>query len=97
MTDNVSTISLLRGQILQSNATEVLSLLGNLREELNNNSALVQELTTPAVISELHRLLVEHLKVDPRAMMLKTRVPGRVRRAVLFVQAMENGVKRVVK
>lgn len=59
--------------------------------------ALIQEVTQPVVITELHTKLIETFGVDRRAMMLKNRVPGRDRRALLFVRAMQNGLNRIVE
>lgn len=84
----------LKEAILSKDQAAVLESLAELKVALNGNTALVDQITSPPVITELHNMLVEHLGVHPRAMMLRARVPGRVRRAVLFVQAMENGVKR---
>ncbi len=87
-------IQKLKETILTKDSAAVLAALGELKNAINGNDALVDEITNPTVITELHNMQVEQLGVHPRMMMLRTRVPGRVRRAVLFVQAMENGVKR---
>lgn len=59
--------------------------------------SLIQEVTQPVVITELHTKLIETFGVNRRAMMLKNRVPTRDRRAMLFVRAMQNGLNRIVE
>lgn len=61
---------------------------------LGNDLELVNAIVEPRVISTLHQRLNERLGVPPRAMMLKTRVPLRRQRALMFVKAMQNGVRR---
>ena len=55
---------------------------------------LAKWITEPANITQLHEDLTEHLGVSPRMMQLKNRIPHRQRRAVFFIKAMLNGVKR---
>lgn len=56
---------------------------------------MIQDITQPAVITDLHKKLIETFGVNNRAMMLKNRVPLRNNRALLFVKAMQNGLSRV--
>lgn len=75
----------------------VLAMLGHMKEDclVMENVELVQEVTSPAIIAELHELLIEHLGANNRNMLVKGRVPNIRKRAYCFVQAMENGVKRL--
>ena len=44
----------------------------------------------------MHELLVEHLAVPQKVMRVKDRSEHRQRRAYMFVEAMEHGVRRVL-
>lgn len=55
----------------------------------------INALVTPVEITELHKLLTEHLEVPPKTMMVKGRITTRPRRAALFCRAMLNGLSRV--
>jgi hypothetical protein len=73
-----------------------LSLLEELEHKiLQGDSESVNELIRPVEITELHKLLTEHLGVQPRAMLVKGRITTRPRRALLFCKAMQNGVNRL--
>lgn len=64
---------------------------------LDNDQELINTITDPRVITSLHERLIERLGVNPRAMQLKRRVPARKQRALFFIKAMQNGVRRVQK
>lgn len=86
----------LEREIRDGDAQQVQSRLAEIYEELlGNDMDLVNSIVEPRVISSLHQRLNERLGVPPRAMMLKTRVPLRKQRALMFVKAMQNGVRRV--
>lgn len=74
-------------------AKEALQLMLTCAE--NKDALLIQEVTQPAVITDLHTKLIETFSVNRRAMMLKNRVSVRDRRALLFIRAMQNGLRRV--
>ena len=76
------------------NVEKTNEALATLLEVVRKDSEAVKHITEPVVISGLHRMLVDNFEVQPRAMLLKTRVSNRVRRAILFVQAMQNGMKK---
>jgi hypothetical protein len=86
-------IDILKEVIEKGSKNQTLMVLDNLIETLDE--FLAREITEPAVITELHEMLIEHLGVQPRAMKLKNRVPARMRRALLFLQAMRNAVNKV--
>lgn len=82
--------------ILSKDAQATVQALEKLLNTVKSDSEAVKEITEPAVISSLHQQLIAAFDVPPRSMLLKARVPARVRRAILFVQAMQNGMRRVV-
>lgn len=59
------------------------------------DTSLIQEITAPPVITDLHKQIGECFGVPQRAMMLKNRVSTTQRRALLFVKAMQNGLSKV--
>lgn len=81
--------------IALKNIEKTNEALATLIEVVRRDAEAVKDVTEPSVISSLHRLLVDTFGVPPRAMFLKTRVPNRIRRAILFVQAMQNGMKKI--
>lgn len=83
----------LKEAILSKDIDQVNEKLSNLYKEIPSNDLLMQIITTPAVITELHVMMVENLGVNQRLMRLNARVAHRRKRALLFVQAMMNGVK----
>jgi len=86
----------LKAAIRSGDKDKTRELLASLQEEISlGHSDLIAEITTPAVITELHSLLNENLGVPPRAMMVKGRVTSRRSRAALFCKAMRSGVERV--
>jgi len=84
---------ILKEVIQKKSKSQTLMVLDSMIDNLDEFLAV--EITQPAVITELHELLVEHLEVNPRAMQLKHRVPARQRRALLFLRAMRSAVDRV--
>lgn len=83
---------MLKEVIQKKSKEQTLLVLDNIETHLNDE--MVVEITTPAVITSLHELLIEHLNVVPHAMKLRKRVPLRRQRALLFVRAMKNGVSK---
>lgn len=61
---------------------------------LTGDLELANTITEPLVITGLHRALNEHLDVHGRTMLLRNRVPIRKQRALMFIKAMQNGVRR---
>ena len=92
-----SLVETLKSSIESNDKEGVILVLDKLEEQVaqKNNAELVKWVTEPQNITELHRMLIEHMNVIPRAMMLKTRVPNRYRRAFLFIKAMKNGVNHL--
>lgn len=85
-------IDILKEVIENGNKEQIMLVLENMENNLNDD--LVLEITRPDVITKLHAMLIEHIEVNPRAMKLKGRVPGRKRRALLFIRAMKNAVSK---
>lgn len=81
--------------ITLNNKEKTNEALATLLEVVRKDSEAVKQITEPVVISRLHRMLVDNFEVQPRAMLLKTRISNRVRRGILFVQAMQNGMNRL--
>lgn len=86
----------LKDLILKKDKAEVLSCLEKIQNVVLDDDDLSGEITTPAVLTELHTLLIQHMDVAPKNMRLRNRIPNRKRRAFLFVQAMKNGVTYTV-
>lgn len=86
-------IDILKEVIEKGSKNQTLMVLDNILENLDDE--LAREIVDPAVITELHAMLIEHLSVNPQAMKLKNRVPLRMRRAMLFLHAMRNAVNKV--
>lgn len=64
------------------------------RDYLRESPHLIKWITEPVNITDLHKKLIENFEVPQKAMQLRHRVPNRTRRAMLFAQAMINGIKR---
>lgn len=86
-------IDMLKEVIEKGSKNQTLMVLDSLID--NMDEFVAAQITDPTVITELHEMLIEHLGVQPNAMKLKKRVPTRVRRAMLFLRAMRNGVSKV--
>jgi glycerophosphoryl diester phosphodiesterase len=74
-------------------AEETLATLEEIEANVTRDIELLNEILSPPVITELHEMLVDHLKVNQRQMRLRRRVPVAKTRALLFVKAMIVGVK----
>jgi len=86
-------INKLKETIKTKDREATLVVLAEMQEELKNNETLVMEITMPAVITELHMLLVSEMNIVQRLLQLRARVANRHRRAHLFLQTMMNGVR----
>ena len=89
-------ISLLEETIKDKNAMKTLALVLELKAKVLTDAETIKWITEPANIKNIHDLLVEHLEVPPKMMMLKTKISHKQKRANLFVQAIENGVRKVL-
>jgi hypothetical protein len=86
------TVESLKRAITSGDKSATLKRLDEITDLIPMTPDLVIEMITPSVITELHELLIKHLEINPRLMMLRHRVPAQARRALMFVQAMRNGV-----
>lgn len=84
-------------KIEEGDAEKALAALDLVIEKLPVDGDLITEILSPAIITELHELLIEHLAVPPRAMQLNRRFPNSKTRAVMFAKAMHNGISHVIK
>jgi len=66
-------------------------------EKLGDDVDLITEICDPAIITNLHAKLIEHLDVAPRAMQLNRRFPNAGVRALMFTKAMRNGISHSIK
>lgn len=73
---------------------KTLLLIVQLKEAVKTDPAACKWVTEPLNLKEVHNSLIENLNVDPKAMRVKERITHRQRRALLFVQAIENGIRR---
>lgn len=92
MTSELEKIDVLKQLILKNEKQPVIEYMEALKSECLTTVELSNTVTTPVVITELHKMLVEHMGVNQRAMQLRNRIPNTTRRAMLFLQAMINGV-----
>ena len=91
--DMTTKIDILKEVIEKGSKSQTLMVLDNMMEHLDDD--LARSVVDPEIITNLHQMLIEHLGVNPKAMKLKSRVPTRMRRAMLFLRAMRNGVNKV--
>ena len=96
MSENHELIDDLRFAIMDEDNEDTIEYLNELLEKvLMGDEGLMVAITTPSVITDLHNLLQEHLKVPQKLLMIKTRTSSRKKRAVLFISSMINGTERV--
>ena len=87
----------LKEKIEEGNADKALVAIDLVIEKIPSDGDLMTEILSPAIITNLHKLLIEHLDVAPRAMQLNRRFPNSKTRAVMFAKAMRNGIVHVIK
>lgn len=84
-------------KIESGDADEALAAIDQVIEALPGDPDLMLDIISPAVITELHELLIEHLEVPPRAMQLNRRFPNTKTRSLMFAKAMRAGVAYSVR
>lgn len=82
--------------IEQQDKLKTLTLVMQLKEQMRSDPEAVKWVADPVNLKELHEKLTLHLGVPSKAMMIKNRIPHRQRRAFTFIEAVENGVRRVL-
>ena len=87
----------LKEKIEEGNADKALVAIDLVIEKIPTDADLMTEILSPVIITEFHKLLIEHLEVAPRAMQLNRRFPNSRTRAVMFAKAMRNGIVHVIK
>lgn len=87
----------LKEKIEEGNADKALVAIDLVIEKIPSDVDLMAEILSPAIITNLHELLIEHLEVAPRAMQLNRRFPNTKTRAVMFAKAIRNGIVHVIK
>ena len=87
----------LKEKIEEGDADKALIAIDLVIEKIPTDGDLMTEILSPAIITEFHELLIEHLEVAPRAMQLNRRFPNSRTRAVMFAKAMRNGIAHVIK
>ncbi len=88
----VDLIDELKDEIRSGNAETTLAKLEQVEMGIRTNIDLLNKVLAPAILTELHKMLVEHLGVNHRHMQLRRRVPVAKTRAMLFLKAMIVGV-----
>ena len=89
----VDLIDELKDEIRNKDADKSLAMLEKVEMGMRTDIDLLNKFLSPATITELQAMLVEHLSVNQRHMQLRRRVPVAKTRAMLFVKAMIVGVK----
>lgn len=98
MMDNVTAFeNMLIESIRNKDAEKAYLLIEELKKKVKNDPEVVKWIVDPSTLKKIHSELVEHLDVPLKAMLIKNRVPHRQRRAVLFVEGISNGLKRVLE
>ena len=83
-------------KIETGDSEKTLEAMDLIVDAVATDTDLAAELTDPTIITNLHKLLIEHLSVIPRAMQLNRRFPNQVTRAVMFSRAMRNGISKTI-
>jgi len=88
-----TSIEALEAHILSKDKEGAKNALSLILEQLVTDEALAMEITTPVTITSLHTKLIESLGVNPRLLRVNGKaIVNRRRRALMFTQAMLNGV-----
>lgn len=90
-------IEYLNEKIEEGDADKAIAAIDLILEKFPTDPELIAEILDPAIITNLHKALIEHLDVPPRAMQLNRRFPNAGTRAVMFVKAMKNGLIHSIK
>lgn len=83
-------------KIETGNASDAQEALDLIIEKLESDIDLRNEVLNPEIITNLHELLIENLKVVPRSMQLNRRFANSTTRAIMFAKAMRNGIRLVI-
>jgi hypothetical protein len=89
---------LLMAAIESKDAQQSLAEVHRFKEHMRNvdvGANYVMWITEPVNLTKVHKALAEDLDVPPRLLAIRRTMLNRTQRAVLLVQAIENGIKRV--
>jgi 2-phospho-L-lactate guanylyltransferase (CobY/MobA/RfbA family) len=75
---------------------KTLMLVVHLKEKIKSDAVAVKWLSEPANLKRLHDALIEHLDIPQKVMLIKGRFPHRQQRALLFIEAIEGGIRKVI-
>ena len=89
----VNLIDEMRNHVNDGDAYKSLETLEKIEIEIRTNPELLKEILSPPVLTELHTMLAEKLKVNRKHMQVRRRVEQPKTRGMLFVKAMIVGVK----
>jgi hypothetical protein len=81
--------------IKSKNPQEVYNKLKQLNDKILSDKFVGYWLVTPAVITNIHALLMEYLDIPDRLLLLRNRVPNPHRRAIMFNTIMIAALKKV--
>jgi len=94
---SIETVSeMLYEAIDNKDASRALLIVLQLKEMVRTDPVAVKWIVDPTNIKKLHDNLSEKLEVPSKMMMIRNRIPHRQKRAHLFVQAIENGIRKVL-
>jgi len=82
--------------IQSKNTTDTLLLIKEFKEMIKTDSNYVVWITDPKNLIKVQQSITENLKVPHKMMMIKKRQVTRAQNAMFFLQAMENGIKKVL-
>lgn len=89
-------IAKLNEAIADKDGVRTLGFILKLKDAVRTDPKAVKWIADPSNLQALHTSLTENLGVPAKAMLLKNRIDNRQKRAHLFVEAIENGVRRTI-
>jgi len=87
---------LLLETIESKNTEECMVLLQEFKEQIKIDPEYVVWITDPKNLIQVQQAITENLGVPHKMMMIKKRQVTRAQNAMFFLQAMENGIKKVL-
>lgn len=93
--NDLDKMAVLNDLIIKNDRDAVIELMTQYQKDCVDGTTFYAYITHPPIITELHKLIVEHMGVNQKNMQLRRRIDNRKRRAQLFLQAMMNGISMV--
>lgn len=87
---------MLHRTIEEKDIQKTLMLVTTLKDMVRVDAEAVKWISEPANLNKLQSSLTDHLGVPQKLMMVKGRIPHKQRRAMLFMEAMEAAVRKVI-